>query len=123
MKNPLEQPAAYIPAEKTPERKTTISRVLMKSAEDEEKALELFADVFEEQSIAHFEREKTKDETEIIHAVFEKMKGFVEGYGAAYTDITDKHVHIVDPKKLRKNDWKALSSENGAILSGCGILR
>lgn len=118
MKNPFEQPVTQVPAEKTLERKTTISRVLMKNAEDEEKALELFADVFEEQRIAHFEREKTEDETEIIHAVFEKMKGFVENYGATYTDITDKHVHIVDPKKLSKNDWKVLRSEDGIILSG-----
>lgn len=118
MKNTFEKPIAYIPAEKKPERKTTISRVLMKSAEDEERALELFADVFDNQDPAHFEREKTEEELEIIHAVFQKMKGFMESYGATFTDITEDHVHIVDPQKLRKNDWKALHSEGGAILGG-----
>ncbi|MFA5986395.1 MAG: hypothetical protein WC819_03545 [Parcubacteria group bacterium] len=122
MKNPFEQPVAQAPAENTPERKTTISRALMKNKEDEEKALEFFADLFENQEFYGFEREKTDDESEIIDAVNEKMKDFVERYGGIYTKITADHIHIIDQKKLSKSNWSRFRDEDGSMCDGLYIM-
>jgi len=106
-----------------PERTSGISRVAGVSPEDERHILESAKENFDHISgksaillgkkfeIDPLEKDKTSEQRELINLILSKMKGFVEQYGGKYVDITENHIHILDPQKADSELQTALKEQ------------
>jgi hypothetical protein len=52
------------------------------------------------------EREKTPEEKEVILAILRKLPEFVRKYGGKPVNITEGHIHVLDPNKLGEGAQK-----------------
>ncbi len=114
-KNSYEPPVSESKEEQC--RDTVISRVFSKNPQEEGEIIEVFKKVFASPEFYQAERVKTHEELEIIAAINEKLKGFIENYGGTYVTLSPDLVHMIDPQKLSKSDWRMLKEWQGENMS------
>ncbi|MEK7508328.1 MAG: hypothetical protein AAB568_00535 [Patescibacteria group bacterium] len=85
-----------------PLRESAVSKVVGGGAEERRVAGEFYKNIFENQPTARWEREKTVEEFEAIAEINENLKKFVGNYGGQWLEIKPENIHIIDLKKLNK---------------------
>jgi len=113
--NKFEEPA---------KRETGFSEIVGVNPEQKGKVSNFAKEVLDNQSrktifenspeIGQFEREKTREETEMIKDILDKMPDFVRRYGGIPIFLEPKHIHILDESRLdEETRKKKLESEEG----------
>ena len=85
-----------------PKRESGIVEVRGGDESDKTETLEHFESKFSEQEVKKLEREKTKEELELLEQINKKIKEFVERYGGAYLEIRPENIHILDYSHLKQ---------------------
>ncbi len=98
------------------DQQSAIRRIVGLSENDEKEILGKARELFAQQELIPFEREKTERELHIINDVLYQLPKFLVEYGIESLQLTSNHIHIVDETSLtpgQKNTHGILDETGG----------
>ncbi len=104
-----ENPAAEKPPKaenvKNVERKSGITRIV-NAGDKEQDILNEVEDIFNDQTISEYDREKTEEEITIIKEISQKVFNFVGNFGGVPVMVKPENIHLLNISKLTEEMGK-----------------